>query len=171
MAQEFQNMKTTHSWINLITRAPVQVLHLSFRDLHERFEASTDNLRSLRTIWGLHKVMAESRDRREPMSGTRPFPTSRWFSKIMFPVPARFPIFSKITFPIPARFPIFQKLCSRFPPVPDFYENWVPGSRPFPRERSREFSRILNSLSRSKIFFQIFCIKVAHYKVEFYYWF
>ena len=50
MAQEFQNMKTTHSWINLITRAPVQVLHFSFRDLRERFEAFADDWRPPRTI-------------------------------------------------------------------------------------------------------------------------
>ena len=60
MAQEFQNMKTTHSWINLITRAPVQVLHFSFRDLHGRFEAFTDDWRPLRTICDLHKMMSES---------------------------------------------------------------------------------------------------------------
>ena len=75
--------------------------------------------------------LISSRDRREPMSGTRPFPTSRWFFKIMFPVPARFPIFSKITFPIPARFPIFQKSRSRFPPGSRFLKFLVPGSRLF----------------------------------------
>ena len=50
MAQEFKNMKTTHSWINLITREPVQVLHFSFRDLRERFEAFADDWRPPRTI-------------------------------------------------------------------------------------------------------------------------
>ena len=56
MAQEFQNMKTTHSWINLITRASVQVLHFSFRGLHERFEASTDDLRSPQYDGGEHDM-------------------------------------------------------------------------------------------------------------------
>ena len=56
MAQEFQNMKTTHSWINLITPAPVQVLHFSFRGLHERFEASTDDLRSPQYDGGEHDM-------------------------------------------------------------------------------------------------------------------
>ena len=47
MAQEFQNMKTTHSWINLITPAPVQVLYFAFG-------ASTDDLRSPQNDGGEH---------------------------------------------------------------------------------------------------------------------